>query len=401
MSLVSAPVVATRAAAMAIAAVSWTSAGSAAAEPASETASVALTWSAPPGCPQREEFLTWLSGHLGTSADPAGYPGLTSRGVLERERSGWRLRLTIARDGASGEKTLRGRDCEELARSGALALAIAIEPALAGAGVTVPEPPGETEAEPSGEAVVPEAPVDGEGAPVVAGVVAESGPRAEGAVVAEPRAEAEARERAPVTVDAANSMGPTPPRRRLPIAHALRIAAGLELGALPGVGPGLLLGYALRLPWVRLELTGSWWPARRREYAERPGVGGQAQIGAAALRVCPTLRLRRAPARAGVGAAGLVELPLCVGVELGALVVSGFGFGGARAVRTLWAAAELQPGVVWRFARRVALWGAPALVVPITRDSFAVDPLPPLFRVGPAGLRVAVGLEVHLGREKN
>ena len=98
-------------------------------------------------------------------------------------------------------------------------------------------------------------------------------------------------------------------------------------------------------------------------------------------------------------AVDLVELPLCAGVELGALVTSGVGFAGARTVRTPWAAAELQPAVVWRFTRRLALWSAVGLVVPITRASFAVDPLPELFRIGAAGLRAAVGLEVHLGRE--
>ncbi|MCY1008578.1 hypothetical protein OV079_24055 [Nannocystis pusilla] len=188
-----------------------------------------------------------------------------------------------------------------------------------------------------------------------------------------------------------------PPRPPVPVGHALRLAVGLEAGALPGVGAGLLGGYALRLPGLRVELTGSWWPARRRAYAEPAGVGAAAQIGAAALRVCPTPRLRRA----GKTGAGLVELPLCAGVELGALVVRGSGFAGARAVRTLWAAVEVQPGAVWRFSRRTALWGSVALVVPITRDSFAVDPLPELFRIGAVGFRAAVGLEVHLGREKN
>src|SRR5690606_23903689 len=111
------------------------------------------TWRAPPECPQVEEFTGWLAGHLGTAADPAGYPGLTSRGALEREGQGWRLRLTIAGAGTSGEKTLRGRDCVELARSGALALAIAIEPALSQGpapasdpAAGVPEPRGEVPA---------------------------------------------------------------------------------------------------------------------------------------------------------------------------------------------------------------------------------------------------------------
>jgi hypothetical protein len=363
------------------------SAGPARASPAEAPSQPALTWSAPPGCPQSDEVRAWLAGHLGAAADPAGYPGLTSQGALEREGAGWRLRLVIARDGSRGEKTLRGRDCEELARSGALALAIAIEPALSGAG---PEPePGQVPAPPAATVPEPAPPAATASASLQIPVPPPSEP-------------APAREDAPRESDIAppppEPAEPlAPPRPRVPVGHALRLAIGLEAGVLPGVGAGLLGGYALRLPWVRVELTGSWWPGRRRAYAEPAGVGAAAQIGAAALRVCPTPRLRRA----GKTGAGLVELPLCAGVELGALVVRGSGFMGARTVRTLWAAVEVQPGAVWRFTRRTALWGSVALVVPLTRDSFAVDPLPELFRNGTVGFRAAVGLEVHLGREKN
>ncbi|PCC73593.1 hypothetical protein SAMN02745121_07341 [Nannocystis exedens] len=361
---------------------------------------LALTWSAPPGCPQLDEFRAWLSGHLGAAADPAGYPGLTTQGALEREGAGWRLRLVIARDGTRGEKTLRGRHCEELARSGALALAIAIEPGLAGAGA-------EAEAGPEPESgQVPAPPEPGQ----------VPGPAEPGQVPAPPEpGSASGQARGPIPEPAAEpagenapgvgeiepppaSAGPlTPPRPRVAVGHALRLAVGLEAGALPGVGAGLLGGYALRLPGVRLELTANWWPGRRREYAEPAGVGARAQVGAAGLRVCPTPRLRRG----GPTGAGRVELPLCAGIELGVLVARGSGFAGARTVRTLWAAAELEPAAVWRFTRRMALWGSAALVVPITRESFAVDPLPELFVIGAAGFRAAVGLEVHLGREKN
>ncbi|WP_434418126.1 hypothetical protein [Nannocystis pusilla] len=367
------------------------SAGPAHASPAEAPTQPALTWSAPPGCPQSDEVRAWLAGHLGAAADPAGYPGLTSQGVLEREGTGWRLRLVIAREGSRGEKTLRGRDCEELARSGALALAIAIEPALSGAQAGPgPEPePGQVPAPPAAATVPEPAPPAATvpAGPQVTPPAAEPGPARDDAP---PESDI-----APAPVEPAEPLAP--PRPRVPVGHALRLAVGLEAGVLPGVGAGLLGGYALRLPGVRVELTGSWWPGRRRAYAEPAGVGAAAQIGAAALRVCPTPRLRRA----GKTGAGLVELPLCAGVELGALVVRGSGFTGARTVRTLWAAAEVQPGVVWRFSRRTALWGSVALVVPITRDSFAIDPLPELFRIGAVGFRAAVGLEVHLGREKN
>lgn len=378
------------------------SAGPARASPAEAALQPALTWSAPPGCPQIDEVRAWLAGHLGAAADPAGYPGLTSQGVLEREGAGWRLRLVIARAGSRGEKTLRGRECEELARSGALALAIAIEPALSGA-----EASGQGPAPPESGPTAPAAgvPAPPEPTPTAASTVPEPappvppGPRIPDPPPSEP---APAREDAPPEGDIAPAPAEpaeplAPPRARVAVGHALRLAVGLEAGVLPGVGAGLLGGYALRLPGVRVELTGSWWPGRRRAYPEPVEVGAAAQIGAAALRVCPTPRLRRA----GKTGAGLVELPLCAGVELGALVVRGSGFTGARTVRTLWAAVLVQPGAVWRFTRRAALWGSVALVVPVTRDSFAVEPLPELFRIGAVGFRAAVGLEVHLGREKN
>ncbi|MDC0722789.1 hypothetical protein [Nannocystis bainbridge] len=428
----------------------WSPPTSASLQAPAAPAQLTLHWSAPPQCPQRDQFRTWLSGHLGTAADPAGYPGLTGEGVLARDGAGWRLRLVITRDGARGEKTLRGRDCEELARSGALALAIAIEPALSGSPPAgpAPVPPSPTSPPPAppgpppapAQVPAPPQPAQVPAPPQPAQPATQPGhappqpaqPAAQPAPVpptgpqpAQPSAPPSQRPaslqpdpaparpasarpdlvpadptREPAPAPGAieppdGPLGPAPPR--LPVGHALRLALGLDVGALPGIGPGLLGGYALRLPGVRLELTAGWWPGRRRDYAEPPGVGARAQVGAVALRVCPTPRLRR-PGRTG---AGLVELPLCAGVELGGLVVRGLGFAGARTVRTLWAAAELQPGVVWRFTRRLALAGSVALVVPITRESFAVDPLPELFRIGAVGFRAAVGLEVHLGREKN
>lgn len=441
-----------RGACLALWAASW--AGPASASPATtESAPLSLQWTAPRECPQGEAVRTWLAEHLGAAADPAGYPGVTSAGTLAREGAGWRLRLVITRAGTRGEKTLRGRDCEELARSGALALAIALEPELAPggatevpapegpgrgtetaeppetdgpvteppAGVQVPAPPQPGGADPAGDEGRPGAASEsraGSGAPgpgAASESRAGSGPGPGGAREIAPgtgesaplAGDSRASGQVPggeVSENAPRAGGELVPlagegraRPRVAVGHALRLAAGLELGALPGVGAGLTGAYALRLRWLRVELTGSWWPGRRREYAEPAGVGARAQVGAAGLRVCPTIRVRR-PSRAGVG---LVELPLCAGLELGALVVRGVGFAGAQTVRTLWAAAELQPGVAWRFTRRLALWAALGLVVPITRESFAVDPLPELFGIGPAGLRAAVGLEVHLGREKN
>lgn len=119
---------------------------------AAAAAPIELSWSAPPQCPQVEAVRTWLMGHLGEAADPAGYLGVRSRGELKRGGGGWQLRLVIERDGSPGERSLAGRDCEELARSGALALPIALEPALMGATVRAPE---STPIVPAPEPIVP------------------------------------------------------------------------------------------------------------------------------------------------------------------------------------------------------------------------------------------------------
>ena len=165
---------------------------------------------------------------------------------------------------------------------------------------------------------------------------------------------------------------------------------------MPGVGGGVTAGYAARLRWLRVELVGGLWPARGRDYPERPGVGARATLVTVALRVCPTLRVRAAHDERR-GGAGLVELPLCGGLELGALAVRGVGFADARALVRPWLAVEVQPAVVWRFARRFALWAGAALVVPLRRPSFRVEPLPDLWRVGAVGVRGLLGLELQLG----
>lgn len=346
-----------------------------AAAPAAAATPISLTWDAPAACPQVDAVREWLSNYLGDAADPAGYPGVRTRGELTRAGAGWQLRLVIERDGVAGERSVRGGDCSELARAGALALAIALEPKVGDAAepptATPPGPLVPTPPEPPPPLVISPAPVEPP-APASPPVVASP------VVVASPAAP------------------PMPESRRPLVAHALRVSGGLEAGLLPGVGGGVTAGYALRSPWLRLELVGGVWPARARDYADRPGVGSRATLATLGLRVCPTLRVRAAHDERR-GAAGLVELPLCAGLELGALAVRGEGFEGARALVRPWLAVEVQPAVVWRFARRVALWAGVALVVPIRRPSFRVEPLPDLWSVGVVGIRGLLGLEVQLG----
>ncbi|WAS91421.1 hypothetical protein [Nannocystis punicea] len=368
------------------------------AQPVEQPPPLALTWSAPPGCPSRESVGAWVRDHLGAAANPAGYPGVVVDGVVTRQGADWHLRLRVDRDGFSAQRALSGPTCEELARSAALVLAIVLEPTL-GRADPPPEPAGTpppTEAEPPPAQERPDLPPPGPvGAPPPSG--AEPPPAAPERAVA-PEAAAPERAVAPeaATLDDAGAPARTPKR---PHGHALRVAAGFEGGLLPGPGGGLHLAYALRLPVLRFELAGSLWPARRRD-AAAPGVGATALLGAVAVRVCPTPHLRGPrPGVPGPRTPRLLEFPLCLGVELGALDVRAFGFSDARAVRALWAAAQVQPGVAWRFSRRLALWGGVALVVPFNRATFTIEPEPTLFRVGAVGVRAELGLEVHLGRD--
>jgi hypothetical protein len=185
-----------------------------------------------------------------------------------------------------------------------------------------------------------------------------------------------------------------PPRKRQrgePPGAWLRLRGGGEFGAVPGGTGGFELAFAIGGDRVRGEVAGAYWIGRIIEVS-----GGAARIhlGTATPRVC------------GMIVAGPIDVPLCAGLELGAMRADPDASAGVTRNR-IWFAAQAEPGIRWAFSKRVSLWVAAQAFVPIVYPRFELaDPADPsspvpVWTPAPAGLRGLVGLEFRLtGQER-
>ncbi len=86
-----------------------------------------LNWTAPSGCPGRQEIRTDIRRILGAS--PRTEERLTATGTVWRDAEGeWRAELTTEMGGMAGSRTLRGADCATVTHAAALVLALMLKP---------------------------------------------------------------------------------------------------------------------------------------------------------------------------------------------------------------------------------------------------------------------------------
>lgn len=177
---------------------------------------------------------------------------------------------------------------------------------------------------------------------------------------------------------------PRPPARVRERVHgALRIELGASGFGLPGIGAVVGLAPLVEGDRWRFEMPVRW--SLPREEVVREGVAGRYQLVAANPRGCFV------PGRGPVG------VPLCGGVDLGAMLGTGRGDGLASTTTAAspWVAATLSVAVRWRVHRRFATWLAVEGAVPFGRPTFHVQNPGDAYQAGPATLLVAIGGEVH------
>jgi hypothetical protein len=338
----------------------WLAAAEPREEPEEPPIAIELRWAAPEECPDRVAFLEALNAIAGRRLVAAQGAALVVDGRIEGSGRGYALALRL--QGPAGEevRTLEASECEDLASAGSLVVVTR----LLGDVPTPPEdrarPPEETVA-PS-EAAVPLPPAAEEPQPsLVVDEVAplpETGPRAE-PLPAE-------RARLQVTLVAlggvAVGLGPRP--------------AGLVRG---GVG--------VRWGSVRVEAFAMHVLATRTGGGDVPGVRASL-TGAGALGCW-------APAW------GRLELPVCGGLELGAVVGRGVGplVATRGDVRQLWVGLPLEAGVAWAPIPRLALRALVGGDIGLLRPGFHVDvgdERTAIARPWPVGLHAAGGLELRL-----
>ncbi|WAS97005.1 hypothetical protein [Nannocystis punicea] len=340
-----------------------------------------LAWTAPAGCPDEAEVRARVVRMTGQEA--ADRATLTARGTVREAGPGrWSLTLELTGATGGGRRELTAPRCEELVEAAALVVAIAVDPRAALAApvageVVVPAPPvnmsqGESPKE-QGAKDMP----DGSGPKGNVGEGMSEGPRdapageLEGPVADEP---------------------PRPDGGEAPAAVAqprgvevgLRVAAGVSFARLlpqPSAAIGLALSVSGRR-W-RAEIGGLYAPPVP---GGTPAIGGLFQAGAVELRGCPVLRR------------GAVEVPLCVGLQVGAMEGRGRGTGLVTTTteRSPWLAATAGAALAWRPRGRVGLWVGADAIVALLRPTFVTARGQEVHKAARFGGQVLAGIEVRL-----
>jgi hypothetical protein len=296
---------------------------------------VELRWEAPPGCPDRSKIDADLARFLAHGAQRDPTPVEIDARV---EKSGEKFVLTLAVRASAGaiEKTMRADDCKVLASAVALVVAVLLDPTAVVETVererVAPPPP----------------PVEPKPAPA-------------------PKRE------------------PTPkpkPRPRLEVQGLVRPFAAGSFGPLPrfGVATGGLLG--VRIGRARIEAHAIW-DAPQRARASGTDAGARLDLWALGPRGCFAPRWRT------------LEVPVCLGGEIGRMRGRGFGLSVSRSARATWAAFTAGATLLWVPLRWIAVGGGVDAVVALTRPSFVIDDIGRVHRPRPAGVRIHAGLELR------
>jgi hypothetical protein len=314
----------------------------------------AFEWDAPPECPGRAEVITSVRSYLPDLEDPPPSPGRADLRVIvsvTADSGGWTANVRMSgRDGAS-ERSFSTPACTELAEAVALITAVALDPVLVArhvaeqresASISQPvEPPAEP------PAVVPAKP--------------------------EP-------EPPDLNLDLVLSDADEPARPRT-------VKFGLGLFGTGAWGPatagfgGLGGSFAVFAGLWRWQLEGGW--SIPRTLALDDGRRGRLQAWWLGTRGCVVPKL------------GVVELPLCPGIEAGQVFASGLPpttnlSNGSQP----WAAIVLGQGLRWPFLDRLALTVEAAVLVSLVRGRFTIGN-ETFASLTPVGFRGTLGLEVR------
>lgn len=318
-----------------------------------------LVWSTPSACPDDAAARRAIEHYAARSLDDTGEVLRAAEVEIVEDSDGFRLRLRMAvGQGNDVERVLRDRSCTVLAETAVLMIAVTIDPTAA-TRAPPPEPPAsEPVAAPTKPAPAPPKPAPPKPA-------SSPGPRARDCDVG--RSQLARRD------------------RDLRPCGSLELRGGVQLGVLPQTyGFGVGLDLALTWARLRLEIGGNHWFRRSARVADDPPRGGDLRLSSGGLGAC---------ARLGRGA---IEVPLCGGIEAGAIYGRGVGIAAPRTERVPWVAASTGPRVMWVIRRRWLLIAGADLVVPLARYRFQVEGLGVVHRVGPVGGRFRLGLGVRL-----
>lgn len=355
--------------------------------PARAAEPLSLAWTAPAGCPSREDVLTEARRLLGGSIE-SDTAIAAHADIALAAPSDYRLRIAIDLGPGERAREVHAPTCAELGDAAALLLALAIDPAAVAGAPAGSSLHADTAAPPPPPAPAP-LPVPSFDAHDSPGLPA-GGPAAPGPIAAAPPLLARAisvPRFVPPVFSLSVSRRPPPPAAapRVLAAHALVAAEG---GTFRDPAPMVRAGVSLAPGPIRLEaaLVLAW--GGKVAAPSAPRKGGELWLGGGALSGCYEIQLDRVGPRPIAAA--------CVGVEGGVLVASGYGVAEPGTGLSPWVAPIAGGLFRWAIARGVAARIDLLLAVPLVHPSFRIDGLGVVHEPGPVAVRAGAGVEIDL-----
>jgi len=321
--------------------------------------SVTLDWDAPPECPQQSQLRARVEQLLGEPLDATSGEHFAAHGVVRHDGARWDLELALSTADGTERRPLEADSCEALTEAAAVVISIALAPRSQDH-----DPPTREETP-----VAPEGPRETRAPDDTPPPAKRPRPRA-----AQPRSRAEQpRSRAEQPRSRPKRASPAP------IGGFVRAVGGFSVGPLPSITPVVGLGLGLRRRAFRTELLGRYAFART---ATRDESSARIAAWTVAAQFCFAPAWRR------------LEFPLCAGTELGMIMGRGDNVEAPRSHALLWAAADLNAGLIVRPIPRLGIGVQADLVVPFTHPGFSVDGVGLLHRASAIGAYGLLGIEV-------
>lgn len=351
-----------------------------------------FAWEVPSACPSGAELERRIGALLGT---PSTEWPIQVMGAIRREREGFRLDMVARRGSARQQRTLWHRECALLGEAAALLVALAIDPSAA---AIDPEMASllRSSRERESKLVRRQQPPSQRASPVSRDYLAvlsvappDDASSLGGGVPPPSQGETEKADERGSKPPEEPSVLKTSKRPRIDRWLALRAAGGIAYGLESAVSPGLSGTAALALGrYGRVELGGSYWPISVGRDPDGRGGGADITLAAGSARGC------------GVPAVGIIEVPLCAGVELGSVRVTGPGIPEGRGDGQLWSAVSLGAALAVVPLPLLAIWLAADSSIALKRPSFRISPTGEDWRAGAYDLRVTLGVEVRFRKRR-
>ena len=278
-----------------------------------------------------------IDSNLGQAAFDSALGSVVARGTITADGDAWRLEVEVSWPSGRVERRVVSRECAELADAAGLIVAVALDV------LRVEKNAAETPTSLIRPSHAPQA--DEEERPVLAA-----------------RAK------------------PAPEARARSVSIEPRLGGVLEIGSLALVRGGVAIGLGIVGARWRVDIAGQYWAPRAvRRFAAAPDAGVSVQQGGGGVRACLLPRV------------GPVELPACVGFEVGVASAGGIGLDDPQRAVLPWAAVVVGQELTWVSRRRVGVFVGADAMLHVVRPRFRVMDLGVAASTGWVGARFVTG----------